>query len=105
MNSPVPNPEDVAVLPGPSLGTQVFSIVEIFVGTAMLLSPVAIVFIGFIGATFGRSAFPFVLSVVLSIGLISAGLALILDGQKRFKGRRQQGCSTVFAKGAPLAKP
>ena len=83
------NPEEIVVLPGPSLGVHVFSIVEMFVGAAMLFSPVALVFIGFIGATFGRSAFPFILSVVLSIVLIAGGLALILNGQKRWKGRQQ----------------
>ena len=90
MNDEMNNPEEIAVLPGPSLGVQFFSIVEMFVGGAMLLSPVALVFIGFIGATFGRSAFPFILSIVLSILLIAGGLALIMNGQKRFKGRRQQ---------------
>ena len=56
----------------------------------VLLSPVAVVFVGFVGATFGGSLFPFVLGIALSIALIAGGLALILNGQKRFRGRRQQ---------------
>jgi hypothetical protein len=90
MKSREPDADEVAILPGPTLGVQVLSVVEMLLGTAMLFSPVALVFIGFIGATFGRSAFPFILSIALSILLIAGGLALILNGQKRFKGRRQQ---------------
>ena len=90
MNSSGPVTEDIAILPGPSLGVQVVSIVEMFVGTIMLLSPVVVVFIGFIGSTFGSSLIPFLLGIAASIALIAGGLALILNGQKRFRGGRQQ---------------
>jgi hypothetical protein len=92
MNTTIHSPElssrDEAVLPGPSLAVQILCVVEISVGTVMLFSPVALIFVSGVICCFGASGWLLVFGIIFSIAFLAGGLTLILDGQKRCKGRR-----------------
>jgi hypothetical protein len=92
-----------AVLPGPTLLTRGLAIGEMLLGALILVLAIPLGFYGFALAVFGQAAWCFYGGIVLGIAFIIGGLRLVVDGEKRFKRRRQQPDGTQES--APSASP
>ena len=61
--------------------------VEIIIGTILVILPIAILVIAF-GMRFGGSAGGLVVALLLSLIFIVLGVTLVVDGDKNMRGRR-----------------